>query len=464
MWGIFVLFHDFMSQDYGVPTQLRIWVASLAVGLTSLLVVIKPTGLVRFAAMLIATIALVSIFLPWSQNHMFFTLVASMTALAALAWGYCIKGRNAGPASMSQAMALIRVEVLIMYFFVVLHKLNYDYFNVEVSCAVSLCNDLETLSGIKMPGAWIYVPTIWGVVVLEGLIPILLMIPRTRVLGVGIGLAFHYLLALHPNRFVYDYSAMMFALFVLFLPDDFLFDLWATVRRITAWRLAVLIVLGVAVERALVALGLCFDPDKLDGRLMIWFRLIWMAMGLAAMALFCATLYRRGGSEWQRLTGNPELAEPSYFRPALSWLMIFPVLLFFNGCCPYLGLKTAPTFSMFSNLRTEGGRTNHFFMPIQFRLANYQEDLVTILESSEPSILALHKPGYSATFFDLRTKVSSVPGADLTVTYVRNGQRITETRRDNQGSELFQKPPLLLRKILYFRPIQIGTEPQNCCW
>ena len=59
-------------------------------------------------------------------------------------------------------------------------------------------------------------------------------------------------------------------------------------------------------------------------------------------------------------------------------LLIFPVLVLFHGFSPYLGLRTVPAFSMYSNLRTEGGLTNHWFMPSRaLRVAGFQEDLVT---------------------------------------------------------------------------------------
>jgi hypothetical protein len=51
-----------------------------------------------------------------------------------------------------------------------------------------------------------------------------------------------------------------------------------------------------------------------------------------------------------------------------------------NGVTPYLGLKTVANYSMFSNLRTEGGQSNHLLIPAgQFFLAEYQTDLVRVV-------------------------------------------------------------------------------------
>jgi hypothetical protein len=59
------------------------------------------------------------------------------------------------------------------------------------------------------------------------------------------------------------------------------------------------------------------------------------------------------------------------------WLFTFPALLLLHGLTPYLGLRTAGNFSMFSNLRTEGIRSNHLLLGSNpLKLWGYQEDVV----------------------------------------------------------------------------------------
>ena len=50
----------------------------------------------------------------------------------------------------------------------------------------------------------------------------------------------------------------------------------------------------------------------------------------------------------------------SIFPPIKAW----PVLLFLTlfALSPYIGLRTYPALAMFSNLRTEGNRPNHFLL------------------------------------------------------------------------------------------------------
>jgi hypothetical protein len=59
------------------------------------------------------------------------------------------------------------------------------------------------------------------------------------------------------------------------------------------------------------------------------------------------------------------------------WLYAFPAVLIVHGLTSYLGLRTAGNFTMFSNLRTEGARSNHLLLGRNpLKLGRYQEDVV----------------------------------------------------------------------------------------
>jgi hypothetical protein len=68
-------------------------------------------------------------------------------------------------------------------------------------------------------------------------------------------------------------------------------------------------------------------------------------------------------------------------RKTPSFLYIGPVALLLFGLTSHFGLRTAGNFSMFSNLRTEGERSNHLLFgnnPMKF--GSYQEDVVKVHE------------------------------------------------------------------------------------
>lgn len=60
-----------------------------------------------------------------------------------------------------------------------------------------------------------------------------------------------------------------------------------------------------------------------------------------------------------------------------AWFYLFPALLLGHGLTSYLGLRTAGNFTMFSNLRTEGARSNHLLLGSNpLKVWGYQEDVV----------------------------------------------------------------------------------------
>ena len=81
---------------------------------------------------------------------------------------------------------------------------------------------------------------------------------------------------------------------------------------------------------------------------------------------------RRLGLAWRGFSIAAALRRPA--------LLAFALLLLFHGLSGYLGMRTAGNFSMFSNLRTEGARSNHLLLGDNpLKIWSYQEDVVKIL-------------------------------------------------------------------------------------
>ena len=57
---------------------------------------------------------------------------------------------------------------------------------------------------------------------------------------------------------------------------------------------------------------------------------------------------------------------------------ISPIMLLLVGFCPYIGIRTYSALSMFSNLRVEGCRSNHLFMP---QLTSTLDDTIEVLNT-----------------------------------------------------------------------------------
>jgi hypothetical protein len=65
------------------------------------------------------------------------------------------------------------------------------------------------------------------------------------------------------------------------------------------------------------------------------------------------------------------------------WSFVLPLFLLCWGSSNYLGLSTTGTFSMFSNIETEGDEWNHLFIPKSVRFFKYQDNLVWVSKMSK---------------------------------------------------------------------------------
>jgi hypothetical protein len=139
--------------------------------------------------------------------------------------------------------------------------------------------------------------------------------------------------------------------------------------------------------------------------------------------------------------------------------MLVPVLI--NGMSPYIGLKTQGTFSMFSNLRTEGS-SNHLFLE-RIDLFRYQSDIVLISRSSHLRLARF--ADQPMTYFNFRQNTSAIQG-DVIVEFVRNGQSHLIRKRDAEGeyAEIFEPYSWWISKFLAFRRLPNPEKPMPCMW
>jgi len=138
------------------------------------------------------------------------------------------------------------------------------------------------------------------------------------------------------------------------------------------------------------------------------------------------------------------------------WLHAMLALVLLNGASQYLGLKTETTFTMYSNLRTEAEPRNHFFMPV-WPLTHYTADLVEIVETDNAELQEYIDEKLRMTYFEFH-RFASGPADDYRVRYRRNGAEPQEfSKHDGVASdaELARPIPILLAKLLFFRPVSL---------
>jgi hypothetical protein len=293
--------------------------------------------------------------LPETANHLLFEGMVCLTWLCALGW-HALGGLRRGEGlkelfrpragqshPLEGSLRPLRWGLLLLYWLSVLHKLNYDFLDPDVSCASYMYRRVSALLPILPRARWAEYPAIWGTLLAEFAVPALLLHPRTWRFGLVAALLFHLLLGFDPTPGIYSFTGLLYALFILVLPGSFVNaasrELGALRARVGQKRLLQVRIAWLALWAGILLYGAPRE-DRWSFRVGFPFFLIW-ALVIAGAYLF--TLYRMP---------KPSVEQRLARTPTLLWFL--PLLVLLNGLNPYLGLRTQLSFSMFSNLRTEG--------------------------------------------------------------------------------------------------------------
>ena len=133
-----------------------------------------------------------------------------------------------------------------------------------------------------------------------------------------------------------------------------------------------------------------------------------------------------------------------------------------NGFAPYLGLKTAQTFSMFANLRLEGDQPNHLILRRPPGPFHYLADPVRVISADNaPRLETLARRELSVTRYDLLNQMERA-GENAAVTYQRPGESpIRVTRSELRDAFDDRLHPRWFRAWFHFAPVNPAT-PKPC--
>ena len=140
----------------------------------------------------------------------------------------------------------------------------------------------------------------------------------------------------------------------------------------------------------------------------------------------------------------------------VQWLIVLMAVV--NGFCPYLGLKTQGSFTMFSNVRTEDGHWNHLVAPQSMRIFDdFQDANLDVVATNDLRLQVDYvEPDYLVPKFEIQRVAAINP--DLTVTLRENGQDVV-LKSATLMPTLGTTPNWWLRKLLIFRPVTRHGEP-----
>ena len=403
MWAAAALAHLAGNPFYGDvwPRPSAVGVALLAVGVAAVVVLARPAH--RAMLVLAAAVPLsAALEAPVLGNHW---LLAAAVSLAYVA--------TAGRWELFTPAA--RWTLVVFYAFAAFAKLNTGFLDPNTSCAVFYANQALTAARLPAlpPAGAEAAALIVATIVAEASVPVLLVMPRTRHAGVLLGLAFHGLVSLNVAQHFYDFTAVLLALFVLFLSED----------------------VGEAAERMIASV-----PER-------WRRMAWAGIAALGLAVTFVNVTPPGPvSTWflKRLSfvaWLPYLALVTWLivraraaeRP--SWRLapaaaIVVGLVFVNGLTPYLELKTAYGFNMYANLVTTNGRSNHLLVRRTLPVRRDQERPVEILFSSDRRLGRYAAQGYLLPWPSFRAFLAAHP--DVSVTYRRDGETLSLQRASDR--------------------------------
>lgn len=308
--------------------------------------------------------------LPGIANHMVLALLVGI-GFAATAGYVLIRERRAPsgePFSVrlfSYARTPIGLTMVVIYAFTVFHKLNTAFFDPVYSCAAHLLTQMFDVNGLPEPPLppFVVLGAAVGTIIVETAIVVCFAVPRLRRFGLPLGVGFHGLLAWSS---FYDFAGSVYALYLLLIPTSAFAAVakWAPNLRIWAG-----IAFGGHVMLAVVAemtgtQQTTFGLQWHTVLVALWYLAVWPLMLMLCWAMW-TTDRRTPFPGWQ-------------WKPVV--LLLIPALAFVNGATAYVGLKTVANYSMFSNLHTENGQTNHLVPGINaLQVFPYQDDPVSVL-------------------------------------------------------------------------------------
>lgn len=453
MWAIASLFSIAgdpytLAGDGSLTLSAVLWAQAAA----CVLLILKPQK-----TWLLVTIAALSVIayllrLPVASNNKTITTVMNLSILLT----YAVMARQTAgdqpidrPAMYDHLRVVARSLLAIMYFYGIFHKINTDFLDPQVSCAVSLYAPLASPFGLENNIYGRYL-AIYSTFIVEAIAIVSLYWRRYFAVGLILALIFHFIIPISAYSWYMDFSSLVFALYFLTMPKQVSEKVYhgaITILRPVRGRVGRIGVLLPGALLVVMAIAICvLLASQLPSRSPVlvyhsaWV-LIWAALGGCAMVAM----------------SHAALQNLPYDGPGSSpqprWLFIIPGVFFLSCLSPYVGLKTESSIAMFSNLHTEGGQTNHLLFDRPPYLFDYQKDIVQIVASSSPWLLGHALPDRGLTLFTVKEHLRQHP--QHWATYRLNGavhERMTAASFPHARAGTIERNLLLFKPVDFRRP------------
>lgn len=426
LWAIGVIAHIVGNPRIGqvVGDTTILGVVSLVTGLLAVAAVLRPDDRRLLVGLVAAVPLLAWLEAPILSNHW---MLATLTSVA-LAVAFTLRRSWTWFATTARSMHLA------FYFFAAFAKLNSDFFDATVSCAVVFANQTLESAGLPIMSRDSATAAVLPYLIagIELAIPVLLINYRTRFAGVVLGLAFHSLLSFDLGQHIYDFTGILFPLFLLWIPSRSLDDLGEFLPERTQ------VFAGIVLTLFVVS-SVLPDTPVTSVLLTQGFFLLWIPF---AVFLTAFVVTRRVG------------VHDTAYRPpdAVSWFLLALVVL--NGLMPYVEVKTANAWNMYSNLAVVGGESNHLILRSGVPIGSAHDDLIEVLATDDPRLSLYVDSGWLLPERNLQDYLADHPEARVEF---RRGSTV----RTVAGSEFGRERSILAEKLVVFRAVDAG-ESARC--
>jgi hypothetical protein len=459
-WPMALLFHlggnsqHLSALVHGEPSSVALGQLAMVVAAAMVMVGRRRRSVVALA---VIHLAVTVDKLPVIGNHELILALVSLVVVVAV----LVSRPRAGRWSwLETAVPGLRWLFLVSYGSIAFSKLNTGFLDLGASCATLFGDEMGRWLGLTVSDhTALAALAVYGTVIIELLVPILVLIPRTRFYGVLLGLGFHGFLALDPTSHVFDFTSTLTPLLLLFAP----------------------VPLRVELSRLHRSLGSAVAPRSFLG---------WMAVTVAVHLLIL-----RGGLApwlvpyplwlavtvtlgWWFVRHRPPTPGVAAALGRPSWVVLVVVALAaLNGAAPYLELKTATGFNMYSNLHTSQGRSNHLLVPATVPLRRV--DLVTVQAPDDHDLAYYAEPDLALPRENLERALgvvlepetetsiqwSAPAGQDpldrLTLVDTATGRRLVTTGFLNDRSWPHRAMGWMAHKFALRRTV-VTSEPRAC--
>ena len=427
--------------------------------LAAVAVIHRPASVGRLLGLAAVQILDVAYYLPFVPNHWLLTGILSLAILGA-GGVVAVRARFAAVQLGDLYQTLtpsVRISAAVFYFFTFFHKLNADFLNPDVSCAVRFFEQTVSPFGLAaLPGAGQAV--ILGTLTAELALAVGLAIPRWQKAACVLGAGFHLLLALDAPHIFYNFSSVMFAVLWVCLP--------ASTAAEAARQTGILPRFAFLSVYLLLVL-LFWAWPAYSWKLMAYgFSALWLAWAL--ILLNGVGLGQRRGLFLFARTARRSSPPPAPAAPVERFqgrryagvLLLLPALVFINGASPYLGLKTRTAWQMYSNLMLSPYDSNHYLIPFSLDVGGFMADAVRLTATTDPTLGSQYmQTGQLITWHELRRYVSQHP--EIQLAYTRTG-RPPKAFGPAEEDAALKAPGLgVVGKLLIFRPL--GPQAGAIC-